>query len=155
MNKVDLGQMITLGANVGVIAGILFLAIEVRQNTETQRLSAAQQVLGLSYSNTIALAADPTASEILVEALAGQELTPVEQNRMGLILQAILTQHWQVYYQYKNGFLDQAVFDAFERRLPAALADPFMVDWWESNRSRFAEDFQDYVESVIGPHAVD
>ena len=51
-----------------------------------------------------------------MKALTGEELTLVEQNRMGLVLQAIVTAHWQVYYQYENGFLDKEVFDAFERR---------------------------------------
>ena len=34
MKKIDLGQTITILANVGVIAGIVFLAIELRQNNE-------------------------------------------------------------------------------------------------------------------------
>ena len=32
MKKIDLGQTITILANVGVIAGIVFLAFELRQN---------------------------------------------------------------------------------------------------------------------------
>jgi hypothetical protein len=32
MKKIDLGQTITILANVGVIAGIVFLAIELQQN---------------------------------------------------------------------------------------------------------------------------
>ena len=34
MKKLELGQTITILANVGVIAGIVFLAIEPRQNNE-------------------------------------------------------------------------------------------------------------------------
>ena len=34
MKKIDLGQTITILANVGVIVGIVFLAIELRQNNE-------------------------------------------------------------------------------------------------------------------------
>ncbi len=39
MKKIDLGQTITILANVGVIAGIVFLAVELRQNNT---LMAAQ-----------------------------------------------------------------------------------------------------------------
>jgi len=46
MKKIDLGQTITILANVGVIAGIIFLAIEVQQNTaslnESRNLAIAQ-----------------------------------------------------------------------------------------------------------------
>ena len=33
MKKIDLGQTLTILANVGVIAGIVFLGYELRQNT--------------------------------------------------------------------------------------------------------------------------
>ena len=33
MKKIDLGQSMTILANLGVIAGIFFLAVEVQQNT--------------------------------------------------------------------------------------------------------------------------
>ena len=32
MNKIDLGQTLAILANVGVIVGIAFLAVELRQN---------------------------------------------------------------------------------------------------------------------------
>jgi len=44
MKKIDLGQSITILANLGVIAGIAFLAFEVRQNTAQMRAEAAASV---------------------------------------------------------------------------------------------------------------
>jgi len=35
MKKIDLGQTVSILANVGVIAGIVILAIEIRQNTDS------------------------------------------------------------------------------------------------------------------------
>jgi hypothetical protein len=35
MNRIDLGQTIGILANLDVIAGIVFLAIEIQQNTES------------------------------------------------------------------------------------------------------------------------
>ncbi len=34
MKKLDLGQSVGILANIGVIAGIVFLAVELRQNNE-------------------------------------------------------------------------------------------------------------------------
>jgi hypothetical protein len=34
MKKIDLGQVIQMLANIGVIAGIVFLAMELRQNNQ-------------------------------------------------------------------------------------------------------------------------
>ena len=40
MKKLDLGQTLTILANVGVVAGIVFLAFELRQNNEFLQLQA-------------------------------------------------------------------------------------------------------------------
>ena len=37
MRKIDLGQTFQILANVGVIAGIVFLGIELRRNTDAMR----------------------------------------------------------------------------------------------------------------------
>ena len=37
MKKLDLGQTMTILANVGVIVGISFLAVELRQNNDMMR----------------------------------------------------------------------------------------------------------------------
>lgn len=65
MKKIDLGQMITILANVGVIAGIIFLAIELRQNTTASRLEAASTHLSGSYELDLLLATNKELSELL------------------------------------------------------------------------------------------
>jgi hypothetical protein len=48
MKKIDVGQMISILANFGVIAGIVFLAMEVRQNT-----AALDREVALSSADTL------------------------------------------------------------------------------------------------------
>ena len=45
MKKLDLGQTITILANIGVIAGIVFLGLEIRQNNELMAAEARYKVL--------------------------------------------------------------------------------------------------------------
>lgn len=68
MKKIDLGQTIQILANVGVIAGIVFLAIELQQNNELQRSSSRQALLdhdlslvenGMAYADLWELASRP------------------------------------------------------------------------------------------------
>jgi len=42
MKKINLGQTIQILANVGVIAWIVFLAVEIRTNTESNRIAVEQ-----------------------------------------------------------------------------------------------------------------
>ena len=50
MRKFDLGQAIQVVANVGVLAGIVFLAVEVRQNQSTMDEDAQLNTLA-SFSD--------------------------------------------------------------------------------------------------------
>jgi len=45
MRKIDLGQTIQSLANLGVIAGIVFLAVEIRQNTQSLEINAYQELI--------------------------------------------------------------------------------------------------------------
>ena len=64
MKKIDLGRAIGIVANIGVIAGIVFLAIEVRNASNANQLQAAYA--GVSGFNEVNLqmAADPGLSRI-------------------------------------------------------------------------------------------
>ena len=44
MKKIDYGQAVSILANIGVIAGILFLGFEIRQNTLISRGVAVQSI---------------------------------------------------------------------------------------------------------------
>ncbi len=41
MKKIDLGQIITILANVGVVIGLVFLTLEIRQNNAQMRAQGA------------------------------------------------------------------------------------------------------------------
>jgi hypothetical protein len=149
MKKIDVGQTIQVLANLGVLAGIVFLAIEVRQNTETQRLSAAQQILGLISTSNAAWAGDAGLNDAVAIAASGGELTPGQRLQVDLYVRSIMHSAWQVYFQYEHGYVEQDFFDAYERRIKFFMREPFAYQWWQSYKFIFPESFQRYVDSVI------
>jgi hypothetical protein len=69
MKKIDLGQTIQILANVGVIAGIVFLAIEVRTNTATNQLAVIDGV----SSRWVQLLGQPIVNSDFAAVLAKKE----------------------------------------------------------------------------------
>jgi hypothetical protein len=67
-----------IASGLVVVVSLIVLIVEVRENIATQRLAAAQQVLGLSYSNNTLVAVDEGANEL---SLAG--LLPVSERIPG------------------------------------------------------------------------
>jgi hypothetical protein len=149
MKKIDLGQTLTILANIGVIAGIVLLAVELRQNDETQRLLAVQQVLGLAFTNGIVVSTDEGLSEALVTANAGGQLSAVQRNQIDTFIRAVMNGMWQVYFQYEHGFLEPDFWEAFVRRTRESMAIPLFREWWQRNKRAFSVDFQNYVDDQM------
>ena len=75
MKKLDLAQTITVLANVGVIAGIVFLGIEMRQS---QRIALSDMYINTVANQIETHNAIADNSEIWSKGNAGEELTPAE-----------------------------------------------------------------------------
>ena len=95
MKKIDLGQSIGILANLGVIAGIVFLGLELRQNNS---LLAAQARYSLRQLRTDT--ADSIAALDVLEAThkyaAGEAITPAERSAALMVaLKSVELWEWQ------------------------------------------------------------
>jgi hypothetical protein len=107
MKKIDLSQALNTLANVGVIAGILFLAIEVRQNQESldqanELTRAAILTEGAEKFNDwrALLLQDPELHAIYARGEAGEELSPEEARRYGTICSNLFWTYAASYQQF-------------------------------------------------------
>ena len=104
MKKLDFGQAVTLLANIGVIAGIVFLGIELQQNNELLsaqfRLTRAENrgaLSGMLFEN-------PEAIELLGKE--GPSLTEAELDRLLLLgINTLVQMEWS-YGEAARGFQD-------------------------------------------------
>jgi len=159
LKKLELGQIISILANVGVIAGIAFLAVELRQNND---LLAAEARLAQSerseqtFNDIIRV---PELAEAISKARAGEELTP--QN--DLQLRAFLSRQfrsweWQ-YFERELGALDSLPLNAWRNvvRGTAGLGEAsdghtFTPQWaaaWASNRSMLRPEFVGFMDREV------
>ena len=88
MKKIDLGQTIQLIANVGVLVGIIFLAIEINQNRaalEEQnmltRLSAREATTETMGQFRYLILENPNLLRVWEKAQAGESLTELESQQ--------------------------------------------------------------------------
>ena len=150
MKKIDLGQTINTLANIGVIAGIVFLVVELRQNNaalESQsRLSHAEK----RSEYFVRLSTDPMLMPIMVKDRAGQPLDDIEESRLMAHYTAMfIVWQWE-WEEHLRGRLDlpeegwRSAFtaDATDSSVGARRA-------WELNRQRLQPGFVDYMESRI------
>ena len=83
MTKIDLGQTIGILANVGVIAGIVFLGFELRQNNSLLAAQASYTQFSVERERrTRTMENRANLTDIARRARAGEELTPTERTQL-------------------------------------------------------------------------
>lgn len=82
MKKIDLAQSITILANVGVIAGIVFLGVELRQNNALMDVSVRDARNQRIYDFSSEVYSVPGLAEAIQKSLNGEPLTDVEDLKL-------------------------------------------------------------------------
>lgn len=96
MKKIDLGQTVSIVANLGVIVGIAFLAIELNQNNALLSAEARATELAQLTQSWGFVAENDKISELLIKDRNGEVLTESEELRLNAHwMRNLLTIQWQ------------------------------------------------------------
>jgi len=147
MKRDDIVQTIGVLANIGVLAGIVFLAIEISQNTSAQYAESREAVLSASREEILLTMEDPR----LILALTNSEpLTPEENVRLDGFLSVVLRAREFAWLQYRDGAIDDTQWNT-EFNVLAAFFDSSRTRlWWERvGREYFSSEFGDFVRTEI------
>lgn len=146
MKKIDLGQTVQILANIGVIAGIAFVAFEIRQNTVASRLEAASTHLAGSYELDLLLATDAELVGLLLapdgERNADQQL---QYERFAF---AVLRSWETSYFLYRQSALDREFWDAQSKTIEEILSGSF-EQYWRANQPKFTVSFNNVVAEIL------
>jgi hypothetical protein len=82
MKNIDLGQALGLLANLGVIAGILLLALEIHQNTESMELQREMALWNISLDAPNLYLNNPDVRRAMIKFNEGQEDLTLEERQL-------------------------------------------------------------------------
>ena len=150
MKKIDLGQAITILANVGVIVGIGFLAVEVNQNNALLRNEARYNLHLARTAEIEQLALNPGLGELWAKARDGERLTALETDALGSTILGRFVR-WEWYYeQYRNGLIEPEVLPlAAWRRV--FRVNPFVYEQWKQDSELLTPEFVQFMEENVIP----
>jgi len=136
-------------ANIGIIAGIFFLAFELRQNNALMQSEASIAYVDMRRSSYRDLAEDPRILSIVDKAARGEELTAVESMSIDFLNKSVfVTWEWE-YDQYVEGILDVLDQAPADRWRPTFNAIPSMRKTWSTHKESASADFVQYVEDNL------
>ena len=150
MDTNRLNRWLTLGANISVLVGIAFLAIEIRQNTEMTRAQITQ-----SRAETAIAISEMTVNSdympaIRIKVRDGGKLTEEEKVRYLTFIRAVLRNQDNYLQQYNQGLLPNHIPRALAGSIQSIIAEsPLALDYWEQRKSAFSDDFVIFTDAVI------
>ncbi len=149
MNNKKLNQWLTLGANLGVVAGLIFLGIEINQNTRATIAAASEEITNQSLSY-FALGMD---NQVIARALykqsVGEELDGFEQDQLWRHQFYNFRGFQNVFLQYRRGYLEEEEWSTYRLVLASRLArDPNARRMWEGPAGGWNPYFQSEVDSI-------
>lgn len=135
---------------ITVLLGLVFVGLELRQNSDLLRITATQ-TLAAEYSNALeVLAYEGEAACVYALGVNGlHNLNDVQRLRFFVLMFQILRSAEQLHYYSLEGMLEQRVWRGFQRQMMEAVNLPGVREYWEIRGSWYSDAFQDYINDVI------
>ena len=148
MKKLDLGQAIQIVANLGVVAGIVFLAIEVQQATNAVKSSTLQAIAQQSYETSMTIAQSADLRAVQRAARGGQDVSEDQGDQLDALYLALIRLQQNRFQQLRLGVLDDdTVFEV--GGTGPGYRTPYFREFWSERRSQYSEEFQDFMDQRV------
>ncbi len=150
MTLQDLGNLGEFLGSIGVIGSLVYLAIQIRQNTRSVRAAALQEAVRDAAQATDQLGRDPELTRIW---FAGQRdfeaLTGEERQRFAVYSTSVFRRYENIIYQAHHGALDPESWEGIRKQLRYALSQPGTVAWWKRGQHLFNRQLREFVEREL------
>jgi len=150
MNSEKLNSWLSLGANVGVVIGLILLVVEINQNTELARAQMNQDRATTAMSEQQATYTSDHVPEMLAKVEKEQPLSEEERIRYTTYLRAFNRNQDNNLWQYNRGFLGE--------NTPASVRDAargvigrneLSISIWDGQKISYTDEYVAFVEDAI------
>ena len=147
MNSFKINDWLTLIANVAVVGGIVFLAIEISQNNELLRSESRKTLVA---NDLLSLTEGVENADVYVKLISNEEMSAEEQIRLSFIFALDLRNREFEYFQYINGLLDDETWLAYRHVILINHSKGRGRVWWnEIGRGIVDPDFAKLVDELL------
>ncbi|MEZ5489622.1 MAG: hypothetical protein R3F50_04790 [Gammaproteobacteria bacterium] len=149
--KLDsINRWLTLIANLGVLAGVIFLVIELRQNNVIAKAETRSEMSRISVENT-RMYQDPFAIALFSKVNRGEELTLEERGWLLLAYESEFKAWQNIYYQYRVGLFDEPELEAYRGtwRNRFRGCRPLVLRSYSSTRSQLEPKYREEMDSIL------
>jgi hypothetical protein len=149
MNWEAIGAVGELIGAVTVIITLLYLAIQIRQNSQAVKNSAAQTLLSEANGSLRTASSDPaTARAVILGQTLFEELSEEGRAQFVTWYFSWMRTIEQAYFQYVQGYIDEEMWEGQRAHLRQLIQAPAVKEWWSHRRCFFSQRFQNYMDEL-------
>jgi hypothetical protein len=151
MSLEDLGNIGEFVAAVAVIVSLIYLALQIRQNTRSVRSATHHSAARAATETQNIYAQSGEVSRIFrIGAHAPEDLTEDERVQFDSMMRSIFMWYEDAFFQYRGSMLDDEVWEGRQRALLDHLKRPGVAWWWERHSEFFARSFASHAHQIAG-----
>jgi len=144
-----LGNIGDFVGGIAVIITLIYLAVQVRQNTRSTRLASMQSAMLAAQNVGILPAQDRDLARVVRVGLARpDELTEDEYQQFRYFLMNMLRVHEDMFVQHRAGVVDDETWMARSSSLRTIFSMPGGRRVWNSSNA-YRDDFRAWMESEL------
>lgn len=153
MNIQDLGAIGEIVGAAAVIATLIYLSIQIRQNNQLLRSQSRQVLVG---NDVTSLTANLQNAGVFARYIADEPLSPEEQLKLSFMFSLDLRNREFEYFQYVNGLLDEETWLSYRQVIVINHSSEPGRRWWDRvGRTLVDQEFAGQVDDLLEKSAGD
>ena len=136
-----------LGA-IAVVVTLIYLAVQIRQNTESLRLGAELELSRQITEWHSRVTADPELVRIWNAAIDSESMGAEDGARFTWLVAEVFHLYEGHFEFYRKGHLSEKSWQPKIQTLLGLLQNPLVAHWWNQKRSPIGGDFREYIDSI-------
>lgn len=150
MNIAEVSQIAQSLGSAAVVASLIFVGSQIRQNTRATRAASHHAVSEALNRINLLWARNRDMSRIWLAGMSDRcALTPEERWRFDSTVRAYLHVCETMYMQADLGAGDLGIVAAEENGIKVIFSSEGVKEWWADNPFGFSPEFRDYVGKLI------
>jgi hypothetical protein len=135
---------------VGVIASLIFVGLQIMDNSKAVRSATAQAVHDNYAGWYISLSGNESALATSAKGFVDlSSLSPAEKAQFVCTMMAFLSRSQNAFHQWKEGHLSDGLWAGWEALMMNLVNTPGGAAFWGERGYVFGEEFQDHVAAIM------
>lgn len=150
MKAKKLSTWLSLGANIGVVIGLIILIIEIGQNTEMMRAQINQSRTDTALSEQQAVYTSDHVPAMLARIDRGEELSDEDLIRYERFFRAFNRNQDNNLWQYNEGYLGENIPHSIRGAVRDVIAGHELgIATWDVQKYSYTAEYVTFVEDAI------